>query len=102
MRVCVFAMMILMAVVSFADTVPTTQPSTFVAQVLPQARVNVDATGHVVSIFNTTDGSGTPPSIFNVYRGGVNVAITPEIQREIGALKLDWRIGGWIMGGGDI
>lgn len=77
---------------------PAAVKTALVAMVASQARVNVDDHGSIMSVFNTADGSGNKPTILNVYRGDVNIPVTPEIQANLDAisLKLDWKNGGII------
>lgn len=77
---------------------PAAGKTEFVAMVAPQARVNVDAQGIVLSIFNTTDGSGNKPAILNIYYGDVKITVTPAIQANLDKLSpsLDWKKGGII------
>ena len=79
-----------------ADSLPANRTTRLVASVPTQARVNVNAAGQIVSIFNTTDGTGVRPSILNVYCDGVKIAITPQIAQELdkASSKIDWRRGG--------
>ena len=96
---CWLAAVILVAVwvaTVYGGCLPTNAPSRFVASVPPQARVTVNAVGQIVSIFNTTDGTGVRPSILNVYRDGIKIAITPQIAQELDKVssKIDWRHGG--------
>jgi hypothetical protein len=72
--------------------------TTFVAIVASQARVNVDAQGSILSVFNTTDGSSNKPAILNVYHGDVNIPMTPAIQANLETISplLDWSQGGLI------
>ena len=96
---CWLAAVILVAVwvaTVYGGSLPVNAPSRLVASVSPQARVTVNAAGQIVSIFNTTDGTGIRPTIFNVYRDGVKIAITPQITQELdkAASKIDWRRGG--------
>ena len=71
---------------------------TFAAMVASQARVNVDAQGSVLSVYNTADGSGNRPAILNVYCGDVNIPMTPAIQANLETISplLDWGQGGLI------
>jgi len=66
--------------------------------VASQARVNVDGQGSILSVFNTTDGSGNRPAILNVYCGDVNIPMTPAIQANLETISplLDWSRGGLI------
>jgi hypothetical protein len=66
--------------------------------VASQARVNVDAQGSILSVFNTADGSGNKPAILNVYCGDVNIPMTPAIQANLETISplLDWSQGGVI------
>jgi hypothetical protein len=81
---------------SFAESLPIVRTTTFAASVPNQARIEVDAAGQILSVFNTTDESGVQPSILNVYQDGIKITITPEITQELDAIssKIDWRRGG--------
>jgi len=72
--------------------------TTFVAMVASQARVNVDAQGSILSVFNTTDGSSNRPAILNVYCGDVNIPMTPAMRANLETISplVDWRQGGLI------
>ena len=70
--------------------------TTFAASVPAQARIEVDATGQIVSVFKTTEGTSVQPSILNVYQNGVKITVTPQITQELDSIrsKIDWRSGG--------
>lgn len=97
--VCLIAVAVLViawAAATYADSLPAQTTTTLVARVWSQARLTVDATGRILSIFNTTDGSGVRPLILNVYRDGVKAVITPQITQELDGIssKIDWSRGG--------
>ena len=97
--VCLIAVAVLVtawAAAACADSLPAQPTTTLVAKVWSQARLTVDATGRILSIFNTTDGSGAKPLILNVYRDGVKATITPQIAQQLDSisLKIDWSRGG--------
>ena len=77
----------------YGGSLPANPSSRLVANVSPQASVTVNAAGQIVTIFNTTDGTGVQPSILNVYRDGVKIAITPQIAQELDRVssQIDWR-----------
>lgn len=86
----------LVAATAFSAEAPATAKTALTATVASQARVNVDSQGTILSVFNTTDGSGAKPAILNIYCGDVNITITPAIQANLDKLSptLDWKMGG--------
>ncbi len=97
MRTMVWVIVLLcIACASFGADVPAESKTTFTAEVAAQARINVDDQGAILSIFNTTDGSGNRPAVLNVYRGEAQIPITPEIQASLDKLSPDWKQGGLI------
>jgi hypothetical protein len=88
--------LVALAEAAFSENLPTVRTTSFAASVPAQARIEVDAAGQIVSVFNTTDGIGVQPSILNVYQDGVKIMVTPQITQELDSIcsKIDWRCGG--------
>ena len=88
--------LVALAEAAFSENLPTVGTTTFAASVPAQARIEVDAAGQIVSVFNITDGIGVQPGILNVYRDGVKIMVTPQITQELDSIcsKIDWRCGG--------
>jgi len=86
---------------SFGEKLPVTAMTQFMVTVLPQARINVDTEGNILSIYNITDGSGIRPSILNVYQGDFKIGkigMTSEIQTILDKIfsEIDWSQGGLV------
>lgn len=91
-------------VTSFGEELPVTATTQFVVTVPPQARINVDTEGNILSIYIITDGSGIRPSILNVYQGDFEIGITSEIQANLDKIssEIDWSQGGLVYNQGAV
>ena len=94
--IVVSAVLIASAAAVFAESLPASKTTALVAIVPSQARIELNAAGQIVKIFNTTDGAAVRPSILNVYREGAKSVMTPQISQELDKIssKIDWRMGG--------
>lgn len=83
---------------ALSETPLATAATQFEVRVYPQARINVDAEGNILSIWNVTDGSSIPPPYLNIYQGNVKIGMTPEIQVELDRIspRINWSQGGLI------
>ena len=90
--------LVAMAGAAFSEDLPAARTTLLAASVPAQARIEVDAAGQIVSIFNVADGNGAQPSILNVYQNGVKIAVTPQIIQELESIRstIDWRNGGGV------
>lgn len=75
-----------------------TAQTVFTAKVYPQAAIHVDAQDKIVSIYNTTDGTGRQPEILHIFRNSIKIPMNPVVQAELDSItrQIDWSRGGYI------